>query len=243
MALRNRVNSCRFLLTAALVLTSLTLTSAQRRERTVNQWKPVHYDVNLVFDDQLSQIKSARTEINVEILENSVTRIDLDFGDLPIDSVKINDAPVRFDRSPDTLNISLPHPANRGDKVNFAITYHGRPKDGLVFANDRDGKPSATGDNWPNRVHQWIPSLDHPSAKATVSFTVTAPTRDIVVANGKSVNITGNAATSRWRYEETKPIPAYCMVIAVNEGAKVDATEPTVTPLSYYVPQQDRSYA
>ena len=243
MALRNRVNSCRFLLTAALVLTCLTLTSAQRRERTVNQWRPVHYDVNLVFDDQLSQIKSARTEINVEILENGVTRIDLDFGDMPIDSVKINDAPVRFDRSPDTLNISLPHPANRGDKVNFAITYHGRPKDGLVFANDRDGKPSATGDNWPNRVHQWIPSLDHPSAKASVSFTVSAPQRYEVTANGKFINVTGNAATSHWKYEEAKPIPPYCMVIAVNEGAIINSPDKSTTNLLYHVPKRDREYA
>ena len=49
----------------------------------------------------------------------------------------------------------------------------------------KDGTPSAVGDNWPNRVHHWIPSLDHPSAKATVHFTVTAPTRDLVVANGR----------------------------------------------------------
>src|SRR5437867_5727642 len=243
MALRNRVNSCRFLLTAALVLTSLTLTSAQRRERTVNQWKPVHYDVSVVFDDQLSQIKSALTEIKVEVLESSVTRIDFDFGDLPIDSVKINDAPVRFDRSPDTLNVSLPRPANRGDKLNVAITYHGRPKDGLVFANDRDGKPSATGDNWPNRVHQWIPSLDHPSAKASVSFTVSAPQRYEVTANGKFINVTGNAATSHWKYEEAKPIPPYCMVIAVNEGAIINSPDKTTTNLLYNVPKRDREYA
>jgi len=33
------------------------------------------------------------------------------------------------------------------------------------------------------------------------------------------------------------------MVIAVNEGAKIDADGPTVTPLSYYVPVRDRDYA
>src|SRR5205807_1232150 len=102
--------------------------------------------------------------------------------------------------------------------------------------------PSATGDNWPNRVHQWIPCLDHPSAKATVSFMIAAPRRELVVANGKFVNITGNAATSIWRYEETRPIPAYCMVIAVNEGAKLDAEPNPITPLSFYVPQKDRAY-
>ena len=148
-----RVNSHRILLTVVLVLTCLTLTSAQRRERAVNQWKPVHYDVIVVFDDQLSQIKSALTEIKVEVLESSVTRIDFDFGDLPIDSVRINDAPAKFNRTPDVLNVSLPRPANRGDKLNFAITYHGRPKDGLVFANDRDGVRTATAGGKVHPLH------------------------------------------------------------------------------------------
>ena len=231
------------LLALAIVLLSVTCASAQRQERTVDKWRPLHYDVAISFDDQLTEITSARTEINLEVLAVNLTKVDLDFGEMPIDSVSISGQPVRFERQPDLLNIILPQAANSGDKFAITVSYHGRPKDGLVFANDRDGKPSATGDNWPNRVHQWIPCLDHPSAKATVSFTVGAPTRDIVVANGKFINITGNAATSSWRYEETKPIPAYCMVIVVNEGAKLDATEPTVTPLSYYVPQQDRSYA
>src|SRR2546427_6062722 len=33
------------------------------------------------------------------------------------------------------------------------------------------------------------------------------------------------------------------MVIAVSEGAKIDAHQPAVTPLSYYVPQKDAAYA
>src|SRR5207253_8317324 len=133
--------------------------------------------------------------------------------------------------------------AKENGRVSIVVNYHGRPKDGLIFANDRDGNPSVTGDNWPNRVHQWIPCLDHPSAKATVAFIVSAPQREIVVANGRFVNVTGSAAVSRWRYEESRLIPPYCMVIAVNQGARVDAEGPAVTPLSYYIPQRDRAYA
>ena len=54
--------------------------------------------------------------------------------------------------------------------TNITIKYHGHPNEGLIFAKDRDGNPSATGDNWPNRVHYWIPSLDHPSAKRAGSM-------------------------------------------------------------------------
>src|SRR5438132_11921538 len=226
-----------------LFLCLIPVADAQRRERTVDTWRPVHYDVSISFNDQLSEISSAKTEITLQVLKPNLTKFDLDFGELPIDSVLVSGQPARFERAPDLLNVILPQATKQNDQIKISVTYHGRPKDGLIFANDRDGKPSVTGDNWPNRVHQWIPCLDHPAAKATVSFTVTAPTRDIVVANGKFINITGSAATSHWRYEETKPIPAYCMVIAVSEGAKIDASEPSVTPLSYYVPKRDAAYA
>jgi aminopeptidase N len=228
---------------AIIVLFAISI-PAQRRERIVDTWRPIHFDVALAFTDQMTEISTARTEITVEVLAPSLTKIDLDFGDLPIDSVEVSGEPARYERPTDLLNIALARAAKRGDKLNIVVTYHGRPKDGLVFANDRDGKPSATGDNWPNRVHQWIPCLDHPSAKATATFTVVAPSREVVVANGKFVTMTRNgAAPSLWRFEETKPIPAYCMVIAVSEGAKLDANKPAVTPLSYYVPQRDREYA
>src|ERR1041384_411810 len=217
---------------------------AQRQERTIQGWKPLHYDVELNFDDQLSELTSARTRISVQVLSQGLNTIDLDFGDLPIDSVLVSDKPARFERTSETLNVQLAPAAKRGDKLALTVTYHGQPKYGLVFAKDADGKMSATGDNWPNRVHYWIPSLDHPSAKATVSFTVNAPQRYEVVANGRFITLTGNAATSHWKFEEAKAIPPYCMIVAVNQGAIItDTTERAITTLVYNVPQRDREYA
>src|SRR2546429_1816514 len=209
-----------------LFLCLIPVADAQRRERTVDTWKPVHYDVSISFNDQLSEISSAKTEITLQVLKPNLSKIDLDFGELPIDSVLVSGQPARFERAPDLLNVILPQATKQNDQVKISITYHGRPKDGLIFANDRDGDPSVTGDNWPNRVHQWIPCLDHPSAKATVSFTVSVPQREIVVANGKFRVEMPNVGPYTWRFVETKPIPAYCIVIAVSEGAKIDAHQP-----------------
>lgn len=230
-----------FLLTVVFI--SATFVPAQRVERTITTWKPLHYDVAISFNEQLSEISSARTEIDLEVLSANLSRVDLDFGEMPVESVSVAGAPAQFTRTAEQLNVMLARPARRGEKLKVTVIYHGRPKDGLIFARDRDGKPSATGDNWPNRVHQWIPCLDHPSAKATVSFTIAAPARELVVANGKFLTMTKNAATTTWKFAEAKPIPAYCMILAASEGSRLDATESTVTPLSYYVPQKDRAYA
>ncbi|HEU5237194.1 MAG TPA: hypothetical protein VFU37_08640, partial [Pyrinomonadaceae bacterium] len=183
----------------------------QRRERTVESWKPLHYDINLTFNEQLTEISAARTQISLEVIKQNVTEIDLDFGEMSVDSVLIAGVEAQYNRTNEQLNVTLSQPANRGDKLSITINYHGKSKYGLTFAKDRDGKQSATGDNWPNRVHYWIPTLDHPSAKATVSFTISAPQRYQVVANGRFITTTGNAATSLWKFEEAKPIPPYCM--------------------------------
>src|SRR5882672_215642 len=124
----------------AAILFSLCLPlslAAQRRERVINSWRPTHYDVALSFNDQLTEISAARTEIALEVLADNLTRIDLDFGEMPIDAVTLDGAPAKFERKPDLLEIMLQRPAKSGDRIGVTITYHGRPQDGLIFANDR----------------------------------------------------------------------------------------------------------
>jgi aminopeptidase N len=233
------------LVIAALVLLSALAVQAARLEPLIKTWKPIHYEVSLSFNPQLTEISSARTEITLKVLADRLTELDFDFGEMPIDSITIGGKPTpRIERSGDRVSVLLNEPAAKGDTLRITFNYHGRPKDGLIFDTDRDGNPSATGDNWPDRVHHWIPCLDHPSAKATVTFTITAPPQEIVVANGRLVSMTRNGdESSVWIFKEGNPIPPYCMVVAVSEGAKIDAVENSVTPLSFYVPNKDSAYA
>ncbi|HEV7395229.1 MAG TPA: hypothetical protein VGN86_01860, partial [Pyrinomonadaceae bacterium] len=220
-----------------------TTTFATRQEHVVSSWQPINYDVTLTLNEQLSEITRARVKISVQVLKDRLDAIDLDFGELTIDSVKLGDRDAVFKRTPGLLNVQLPPNTKIDDRFLITIEYHGRPKDGLVLANDKDGKASATGDNWPNRLHHWIPSLDHPSAKATVKFTVTVPARELVVANGKLDEVVNNSNTTRtWTYTEGVPIPAYCMVIAVGEYLEFKPSTPAITPLSYYVSHSDTSF-
>lgn len=229
---------------AAIVLAGCaSLVPAQRRERIVTNWRPLHYDVSLSFNDAMTEISSARTEVTLRVLRPKVTKIDFDFGEMPITSVTVSGKPARYQRTSDTLDVLLPGVARNGDQLKIAINYHGKPKDGLVFAKDRDGKPSATGDNWPNRVHHWIPALDHPSAKAAVVFNVAAPQQYQVIANGKSVSVTRGVGFSLWRFEEKKAIPPYCMIVAVNQGAIINSPDKSITNLFYNVPHGDAEYA
>ncbi|HEY9403006.1 MAG TPA: M1 family metallopeptidase [Pyrinomonadaceae bacterium] len=235
-------------LPALLILVALCSAAvAERRERLVENWRPLHYDVTLVFDDKLAELKRAETKLDALVLSDRLAVIDLDFGALTIDSLSVAGRPARYERQGERLNVFLARPARRGERLQLSVVYHGRPADGLILTNDKDGRPSATGDNWPNRVHHWIPSLDHPSAKATVSFNVTAPARTSVVANGSlDARRTNADATQTWTYSESAPMPPYCMVVAVGEFASL---RPGVlsparhAPVSYYVPPSEQKFA
>ncbi len=238
----SRSAACSLLLLVLLLCVFVPHSFARRTERLIGSWRPTHYNVSLTFNDRLQEITAGKAEITILALKDT-SQIDLDFGELPIDSVAVNNRAAPYAHAGGLLNIKLANTLRRGTSVRVVVSYHGKPKDGLILTTDKAGKPSAIGDNWPNRLHHWLPSLDHPSAKATVRFSVTAPARDLVVANGKLDRVENASKTTRtWTYTESVPIPPYCMIIAVGEFARVDPPQ-EITPLSYFVPEPDRSFA
>src|SRR5262245_11576351 len=231
------------LLLALLLFVKSSVVFAARVERLIDTWQPRQYVVNLTLNDKLSEIVAGSTRIEVLVLKKTDT-IDLDFGELKTTSVAVDAKPVSFTHRDGKLLVKLPEARDSGTSLVIDVMYYGQPKDGLIMKADKDGQPSAVGDNWPNRVHHWIPSLDHPSAKAKVRFIITAPEREEVVANGRLDNVetTGNGNRT-WTYSTGVPIPPYCMIIAVGQFTHLEPSARTLTRLSYYVPRSDRANA
>jgi aminopeptidase N len=216
---------------------------AARVERVIDNWRPQHYLVNITLNEQLTEITSASVRINLTIAK-ATREIEVEFGELTVDRVILNGSPTTYLRKDGKLHVDLAQAVGVGEAMVLEVDYHGKPQDGLILTKDKDGNPAAVGDNWPNRVHHWIPTIDHPSAKAPVTFNITVPANQEVVANGKLERVETTATGGRtWTYTESVPIPPYCMIIAVGQFAKVEATARAVTPLSYYVPLSERDLA
>jgi aminopeptidase N len=232
------------LLTFAFVICVLfAFVSGQRKERILESWQPTHYDIAIVFDNSLSTIK-ATTRIDVVARQNDVRTIDLDFGSMPVSSVSVNNTSARFDQHNEKLDVHLNIPAQKGQRLSITVNYSGAPKDGLILTRDRDGNPSAIGDNWPDRVHHWIPSFDHPSAKASVRFSVTAPSANTAVANGVPVSTRQNGdGTKTWIFNEERPVSPYNMVVAVGHFATATISGKNRIPVTYYVPMSEGKFA
>ena len=158
---------------------------------------------------------------DVMLTVRRLARIDtlvLDLKLHKVSKVTVDDKPVKFDRTDSTILIPLP----RGDSSTWRVrvNYSGTVSDGLIARRDTAGRWTYFGDNWPNRARYWIPSVDHPSDKATVTWSIrtTKKRGRVVIANGSPLESFGSsrgpsAVTYRWR--ESKPIAPYLMVIAV----------------------------
>ena len=146
-----------------------------------------------------------------------VHALHLDLVDaLTVRQVWVNDSEVTAAHRGGKIDIPL---AGNGDTVRVRVLYDGIVSDGLVVKKDGAGRWTWFGDNWPDRARQWLPTVDHPSDKATVSFTVIAPLGRTVVANGSLVSRTapllGRTGMTGTKWRETRPIAPYLMVIAV----------------------------
>ena len=102
----------------------------------------------------------------------------------------------------------------------LVVEYEGVPADGLVISKNKFGDRTFFGDNWPNRAHNWLVCVDHPSEKATVEFIVEAPQKYQVVGTGlliESSDVEGGNRISHYRTEI--PVSPKVMVIGVAEFA------------------------
>jgi hypothetical protein len=106
----------------------------------------------------------------------------------------------------------------------------------LVARPNAHGEPVLFGDNWPEGARHWLPSVDHPSDKATVDFAITADERFEAVAPGRLVEereLSGGRRLTRW--SAPVAIPAYCMVVGLADFQVTRLGTADGIPLSLWV--------
>ena len=188
----------------------------------------LHYDLELGVSDTASWIEG-RARIRAVVEEPPGGILSLDFTGLTVLGVALDGSPARYTQDPGHIRVALPEGTAPGDTVEVAVSYRGTPDDGLDIQRTVHGEPAAFADNWPNRARFWFPSVDHPSDKATVSFTIHAPAAWDVVANGylaeppvtspaDAMGAPGHRRT--WRWEQTVPIPTYTIVLGATRFAR-----------------------
>ena len=192
---------------------------------------------------------SAEADVDVSFKADNVRELWLDLigpsadgkTGMTVRSVTSGTDALSFTHEGGRLRIQLGTSGKAGERRRITIRYAGVPADGLLIGPNKHAERVFFGDNFPDRARHWLPTIDHPSDKATCEFVITAPEAYQVVAPGALVETTSLAGARRLtRYRETVPITTYCMVIGVARFAVETVGVAGGAPVQSWVYAQER---
>ena len=158
-----------------------------------------------------------------------------------VTGVKDATASLSYRHENNQIKINLPQQAMQGEEKILSVHYRGIPSDGLIIAKNKYNRRTFFADNWPNRAHNWLACIDHPSDKAKVEFVVTAPLHYQVIANGEQIeesNLNNNQKLTRFR--ENIPLPMKITVVGIADFAVQQAGVINGIPIQTWVYPEDR---
>lgn len=199
----------------------------------------LHYDYSLELNDSNNNIHGSAMitlSFNTDAREFTLdlTAPTAAGKGMTVASIKEGEKNIPFTQEPETLLLHTGGSAH--SQHTYTIRYHGIPADGLIISNNKFGRRGFFGDNWPNRAHNWLPCVDHPSDKATLDFRITAPDHYTVVANGalqSEETLTGHRKRTTWK--ESSPLSPKIMVIGVADFSVDHPGDPMGIPVYNYV--------
>lgn len=205
----------------ALLIFSLIAPHETSAQAPATDIDVLHYAFQLDIRDGSDAIKG-ETAVTLRFLRAGVDQVVLNLvkqapgsgKGMQVQSVREGSLPLSYVHQGDELKLTLPSPPDSANEVRtYVISYTGIPADGLIISQNQYGDRTFFGDNWPNRARHWLPTVDHPSDKATCEFIVTSPDRYEVIANGYKVEESDLDAThvlTHWRTDV--PLPTKVMV-------------------------------
>jgi aminopeptidase N len=235
-----------FLIIFFIVLSFVQL-SAQNHYSRFESIDIQNYIFDIHLNDSTNRIEG-KASVKIRFLKpTQIIILDLiglndstSFG-MKVSGVSFKGNPVKFTHQNNQLEIDFDQIFKAGEIAEFEVGYSGIPADGLIISKNKFGDRTFFGDNWPDRARYWLPTVDHPSDKATLEFRVTAPEKYQVVSNGfplEESNLENHEKLTRWK--EDVPISTKIMVIGVARFAVLNNGNSGEIPVSTWVFPQNR---
>ena len=206
------------------VIALFLITSGVSADQYPRNWDIdiVKYQFTLSLSDTTNTIYGSAKITAVMISDQTEIPLDLISANgsgtgMNVTEVTSEGQSLRFTHINDRLIVHSNNVFGGSDTVRFEILYEGVPEDGLIISRNKFGDRTFFGDNWPDRARNWLPTVDHPSDKALVDFTVICPSQYKVVANGRLIyEFVDERWDQRFAYwSQSIPISTKLMVIGV----------------------------
>jgi aminopeptidase N len=205
-----------------------------------------HYIFRLTLSDDSDEI-SGETTADLRFTRDGVTEVTLDLASaakgkgMTVSDVTAEGKPVKFTHEKDQLRLTIDSPPKAGERRLFTVKYSGVPASGFRIGLNKHKDRTFFSDNWPDKIRQWLPVIDHPYDKATSEFVVTAPAKYQVVANGllqEEVDLGDGRRRTHWK--QSVPIATWLNALGVAQFAVKHAGTVRGVPLQVWVFYQDR---
>ena len=187
-----------------------------------------HYQFNISLSDQSNKIM-ATALITVLFKQSGIKELRLDLINrnnpetgkgMVVESVSLLNKVVSYVHADNALIIQVPQNTISNTELTFTIKYSGEPADGLKIGPTKYGDRSFFSDDWPNKARNWLPTIDHPSDKATCEFIVKAPLHYKVVSNGLLMEESSlNDSTKLTHWKQSVPISSWLYTLGVADFA------------------------
>ena len=153
----------------------------------------IHYDARIEPDLAAKAIQGTVT-ITFAVRGESQDWVELDRGDLAIDSVREEGSPQAFSLHDRRVRIQLSRPARAGDTRTVDIAYHGAPRSGIRIFPERGQVYTVFS------TSQWLVCVDAPEDKATLRLQLILTAEDFQKEMEQSAGRSLTDFFSTWVY-------------------------------------------
>jgi aminopeptidase N len=178
---------------------------------------------------------SCDQKLSITILQDTDT-IELDAAELQIKSVSAG-SKLDFRGIDDKLAVKLGRTMKEGSKIELAISYSAKPRQGFFFVAPDKHYPNKHLEAWTQgeatQANHWIPCIDHPQVKFSSEISVTVQAGFIAISNGKLQKVEQRGKKQVYHWSEANPHPAYLASVVVGKYAETKDGR-----LQYYVPPE-----
>jgi len=212
--------------------------------------EPTHVDLDLRIDvDGHRLVGTAIFTLTARADDARTVRLDaVGFDDVTVAGA----ASWRYDG--DAIHVRLADAPERGATARITVRWTVEdPPTGLLFGGPTDHDPSAprwaATDNETERARHWMPCIDAPSVRPTLTFAVRADADLTALANGAFVGReTHDDGTATTRWQQDQPCPSYLTCVVVGDLVELDQGDVDGIPIrawctsNYPVEHLERSF-
>ncbi len=200
-----------------------------------------HYDIAIAYDTADDSV-AGTVDVDLRLTEDRM-QITLDSAGPAVSTVLVNGVLAVAEQDPPELRITLPTARRAGDELHLTIVFAVAtpPSDSSIGLDsgwfNTDGGSYVL--NEPDGARSWLPCNDHPSDKATYTFTIEVPAGVTAIANGALEDHRSEASSEIWVWKEDRPMATYLVQLLTGDYELIESGGPSGLPLVSAVLRDD----